>query len=125
MIKRTSSWEGILHEVVEHKDTLYLAGLVADDITMGIEGQSESVMQQLDRLLTQHGSDLKHVLQATIFMVRLEQKPDFNAVWKRYIPESHTPGRATIGVADLGPGVLLEMVVTAARKPKRGPRKGD
>lgn len=118
-IKRTLPWGGILHEVVEHNDTLYLAGLVGEDITQGIEGQSESVMRQLDTLLEAHGSDLSCILQATIYMTDLADKPAFNEVWKRWIEPKHLPGRATIGIGALNPGELLEMVVIAAKKPKR------
>lgn len=123
MIKRTLPWEGILHEVVEHSDTLYLAGLVGEDTAQDITGQSESVMAQLDRLLKAHGSDLSCLLQATIYMTDLSEKAAFNAVWKRWIPAEHMPGRATIGVAALNPGERLEMVVIAAKKSARPARK--
>ncbi len=119
MIKRTLPWDGILHEVVEYKDTLYLAGLVGEDTKQEIEGQSESVMRQLDKLLTSHGSDLSCILQATIFMTDLKNKPAFNSVWKRWIKKKDMPGRATIGIAALNPGELLELVVIAGKKPKR------
>ena len=123
MIKRTLPWGDILHEVVEHNDTLYLAGLVGEDLSQGIEGQAESVMQQLDRLLAAHDSDLAHVLQATIYMTDLADKPAFNAVWKRWLKPEHMPGRATIGIAALNPGELLEVVVVAGKKWKRGKMK--
>lgn len=115
-IKRTLPWGGILHEVVEHNDTLYLAGLVGEDTTQGIAGQSESVMSQLDRLLTAHGSDMSCILQATIYMTDLAHKSAFNEVWARWIKPEHMPGRATIGIAALNPGELLEMVVIAGKK---------
>lgn len=118
MIKRTLPWEGILHEVVEHGDTLYLAGLVAEDVSQGIEGQSESVMTQLDRLLRAHGSDLACLLQVTIYMTDLADKAAFNAVWKRWIAPQHMPGRATIGIGTLNSGERLEMVVVAAKSPR-------
>jgi enamine deaminase RidA (YjgF/YER057c/UK114 family) len=35
-------------------------------------------------------------------------------VWKEHFNEVNLPGRATIGVADLGRGVKLELVATAA-----------
>lgn len=123
MIKRTLPWGEILHEVVEHKDTLYLAGLVGEDATQGITAQSESVMAQLDRLLQAHGSDMSCILQATIFMSDLADKPAFNEVWKRWIKGENMPGRATIGIAALNPGERVEMVVIAAKKPQRGTKK--
>lgn len=115
MIKRSAPYAGLLHEVVEHNGTLYLAGLVSEDLSLDITGQSEDVMRQLDTLLKAHGSDLHHVLQATIYFSDLGLKPGFDAVWKRWLGADHLPARAGIGVADLGPRVLLEMVVIAAK----------
>lgn len=117
MIKRSASYGGILHEVVEHNDTLYLSGLVAEDLAQDMQGQAEDVMKQLNTLLLAHASTLRHVLQATIYLSDLGLKPGFDQVWKRWIAAEHLPARAGIGVADLGKGVLLEMVVIAAKAP--------
>jgi hypothetical protein len=38
-----------------------------------------------------------------------------NRAWQEFFDPSHLPARATIGVADLGPGVLIEMVATLGR----------
>lgn len=116
MIKRTASYGGILHEVVDHNGTLYLAGIVAEDLTRDMAGQADDALGQLDTLLKAHGSDRAHVLQATIYFTDLALKPAFDAVWKRYFAAEHLPARAGIGVADLGPRVLLELVVIAAKR---------
>jgi len=116
MITRSAPYGGILHEVVEHAGVLYLAGIVAEDLSLDMAGQAEDVMRQLEALLTAHGSDLTRILQATIYLADLAQKPAFDAVWKRRIGAEHMPARAGIGVADLGPRVLVEMVVVAARQ---------
>jgi len=42
-------------------------------------------------------------------------KPGFDEVWKRRIPAEHMPARAGIGAGNLGPRVLVEMVVIAAK----------
>lgn len=114
-IKRSAPYGGILHEVVEHNATLYLAGIVSEDLSLDMTGQAEDVMRQLTQLLKANGSDLSRVLQATIYFADLGLKPAFDVVWKRHIADGHMPARAGIGVADLGANVLLEMVVTAAK----------
>lgn len=116
MIKRTLPYGGILHEVVEHNGTLYLAGLVSENLDLDIKGQADDVMRQLDALLTAHGSDRSHVLQATVYLADLNLKSGFNEAWQRYFDGAHLPARAAIGVADLGPKVLVEMVTIAAKK---------
>ena len=114
-IRRSSPYAGLLHEVVEHGDTLYLAGIVSEDLAPDMAVQAEDVMKQLRTLLEQHGSNLSRVLQATVYFPDLSLKPAFDAVWKRHLDAAHLPARAGIGVADLGKGVLLEMVAIAAK----------
>lgn len=116
MIKRTSSYGGILHEVVEHNGTLYLSGLVADTLTPDIKAQAEDIMRQLAKLLSDHGSGVDHVLQATVYLSDLALKAGFNEVWQKTFTGAYLPARAAIGVADLGEGVLVEMVVIAAKR---------
>ena len=59
-------------------------------------------------------SSIARVLQVTIYVTDLADKPDFNRVWKAHFNEVNLPARAAIGVADLGTGVKLELVATAA-----------
>ncbi|MFZ8404076.1 Rid family hydrolase, partial [Staphylococcus aureus] len=77
---------------------------------------ADDVLRQLKTLLEGAGSDLSCVLQVTIFMTDLSDKAAFNQVWKRHFSSDRLPARAAIGVADLGPGVRLEMTATAARR---------
>ena len=77
-------------------------------------GQAEDVLRQLSKVLTAGGSSIARVLQVTIYLTNLAEKPDFNRVWQAHFKEINLPARAAIGVADLGPGVKLELVATAA-----------
>ena len=115
MIKRISPYEGLLHEVVEHNGILYIGGIVSEDTSLDMAGQAQDALSQLSRLLASLGSDMTKVLQVTNFVTNLGEKPGLNAAWKSQFPEAHLPARATIGVADLGPGVKLEMTVIATR----------
>jgi|GEM_PF-333202 len=115
MIKRVLPYEGLLHEVVEHDGVLYIGGIVPEDTSLDMSGQANDVLGQLARLLEPLGSDLAHVLQVTIYMTNLKEKAEFNAAWKAHFTAAHLPARAAIGVADLGPGVKLEMTAIAAR----------
>jgi len=113
-IKRTGNYE-VLHEVVEHGDMVYLAGLVSEDLKLDMAGQTRDVLNQLDVLLKKHGSSRERVLTALAFVTDLNQKPAMNKVWKEFFPSAALPTRATIGISDLGEGVLLEVVFTAAK----------
>jgi enamine deaminase RidA (YjgF/YER057c/UK114 family) len=114
MITRTCPYEGLLHEVVEYGGILYFGGVVADDLSLDMAGQATDVLRQVDRLLALHGSDKKRILSALIFVPDLALKPALNEVWRRHFSPEDLPARATIGIGDLGPGVLIEMVLTAA-----------
>jgi enamine deaminase RidA (YjgF/YER057c/UK114 family) len=114
MIKRLLPWDGLGHEVVVHNGVLYIGGVVAEDTTLDMAGQADDVLRQLSKLLTVGGSSIVHVLQVTVYLTDLAEKPDFNRAWKAHFKEVNLPARAAIGVADLGPGVKLELLATAA-----------
>jgi enamine deaminase RidA (YjgF/YER057c/UK114 family) len=115
MVKRSGRYADLLHEVVEHNGTLYLAGVVAEDLSADMTGQARSVFGQIDRLLAEHGSSKQQLLTALIFITDMKDKPAMNQVWKEWLAPAHLPARATIGVNDLEPNVRLEVVVTAAK----------
>jgi enamine deaminase RidA (YjgF/YER057c/UK114 family) len=114
MINRLLPWDGLGHEVVAHGGVIYIGGIVAEDTSLGMEGQADDVLRQFAKLLTAGGSSIARVLQVTIYATNLEEKPSFNRAWKAHFREVDLPARAMIGVADLGPGVKLELVATAA-----------
>lgn len=114
MIKRSGPYGDILHEVVENDGILYFAGIVGEDMTADMAGQTRSVLAQLDELLAAHGSDRDHLLSALIFIADMKAKPEMNTVWKQWLSPAQVPARATIGAADLD-GYLIEVVFTAAR----------
>ena len=101
MIKRLLPWDGLGHEVVAHGGVLYIGGVIAEDTSLDMAGQADDVLRQLAKLLTAGGSSIARVLQVT-------------RVWKAHFNEVNLLARAMIGVADLGPGVKLELVATAA-----------
>ncbi len=114
MIKRLLPWEGLGHEIVAHGGVLYIGGVVAEDTSLDMAGQAADVLRQLAKLLAAGGSSVTRVLQVTIYVTDLADKPAFNRVWKEHFNEVNLPARAAIGVADLGPGVKLELLATAA-----------
>ena len=95
MIKRSGRHADILHEVVEHNGTLYLAGVVAEDLSADMTGQARSVFGQIDQLLAEHGSGKDKLLTALIFVTDMKDKPAMNAVWKEWLAPADLPTRAT------------------------------
>ena len=105
----------IMHRVVEHGGVLYLGGIVADDRAKDMKGQTEEILEKIGRLLEENGSDRSRLLAATIYVTDMAQKDAMNEAWTAWFGPEDLPTRATLGVSDLGPNTLIEVVVTAAR----------
>lgn len=103
----------IMHRVVEHDGVLYFGGVVADDFSLPMKGQTEQICAKLDKLLGEVGSSKEKLLSATLFITDMSQKAGMNEAWTAWIPAEALPARATLGVADLGKDVLIEIVITA------------
>jgi 2-iminobutanoate/2-iminopropanoate deaminase len=114
-IDRFEPYAELMHLAVAHGETVYLAGIVADDLDADMEGQTRDVLRQLDAFATAHGLDRSRVLTATIFVTDMSEKPAMNRAWQAFFDPAHLPARATIGVADLGPRVRIEVVATLGR----------
>jgi enamine deaminase RidA (YjgF/YER057c/UK114 family) len=104
-----------LSEMAIHNGTIYLAGQVADDTTRDIEGQTREVLGHIDRLLAEGGSDKTRILMCQIFISDFNNFPGMNAVWNEWVPDGHSPPRATVEAKLANPEWLIEMVVTAAQ----------
>ncbi|MGV1831876.1 RidA family protein [Agrobacterium vitis] len=113
MIKRYEP-HTINHRVVEHNGILYFGGLVADDKGKDMKGQTEEICAKIDALLAKVGSSKEKLLTAMLYITDFSQKDGMNEAWLEWLPAEILPTRATVGVAELGKGVLIEVVVSAA-----------
>jgi enamine deaminase RidA (YjgF/YER057c/UK114 family) len=105
-----------LSETAIHNGTIYLAGQIAEDTTHGIEGQTREVLGHIDRLLAEAGSDKTQILMCQIFLADIKDFAGMNAAWNEWVPEGHSPPRATVEAKLAKTEWLVEMVVTAAKK---------
>ena len=76
--------------------TVYLAGQVADDPKADLAAQTRQVLASIDRLLAEAGTDKTKLLSATIFLPSMTDFAAMNAVWEAWVPQGHTPARATV-----------------------------
>ncbi|KAA0125487.1 RidA family protein [Methylobacterium sp. P1-11] len=105
----------IMHRVVEHGGVLYFGGIVAEDRSASMRGQTEQILARIDALLAETGSDKTKILTATLYITDMALKDEMNAAWTAWFAPEILPSRSTIGVAELGPQILIEAVITAAR----------
>ena len=103
-----------MSRVVVHNGTVYLAGQVAGDTSEGVAGQTRQVLAQIDALLKEAGSDKTKILSAKICLRDISTFAEMNSVWDEWVPQGHTPARATIESRLAAPQYLVEIIVVAA-----------
>jgi 2-iminobutanoate/2-iminopropanoate deaminase len=105
-------------QAVVHGDLVFVAGQLGVDpetnqvVEGGIEAQTGQVMKNLGAILEEAGSSLRNVLKASIFLVDLGDFGAMNEVYGRYVGPDF-PARATVQIAGLPSGALVEIEVVA------------
>jgi len=105
-----------MSQIVIHGDTVYLAGQVASDTSANISVQTEQVLEIIDQLLAEVGSDNSNLLSAQIWLASMGHFAEMNQVWDAWIPEGHAPARACIEARLAAPEYLVEIGIIAAVK---------
>jgi len=105
-----------MSRIVKHNGTIYLCGQVCKDATQGIAEQTATMLEKVDELLIQAGSDREHILSATIYVSDMKYFADMNAVWDAWVPEGHAPARACVEAKMAREALLVEISVVAAEK---------
>lgn len=104
-----------MSQAVIHGNTVYLAGQVADDTSGDVAAQTRQVLAAIDRLLAEAGTDKTRLLSATIYLPDIGTFAEMNSAWDAWVPEGHTPARATVQAALAAPEYRVEIQVIAAR----------
>ena len=105
-----------MSQAVVHGDTVYLAGQVANKTAgASVEEQTSEILATIDALLAEAGSDKTKVLSATIYIVDMATFGEMNKVWDAWVPQGHTPARATVEAKLAAPPYKVEIAVIAAR----------
>ncbi|MCL1093963.1 RidA family protein [Shewanella kaireitica] len=105
-----------MSRIVKHNGTIYLCGQVCKDAEQGITEQTSSMLEKVDTLLAQAGSDREHILSATIYVKDMQYFAEMNAVWDAWVPEGHAPARACVAAKMAREALLVEISVVAAEK---------
>jgi enamine deaminase RidA (YjgF/YER057c/UK114 family) len=103
-----------MSQSVIHGNTIYLAGQVANDRSANISVQTEQVLEKIDQLLTEAGSDRSHILSAQIWLANIGHFAEMNQVWDAWAPEGDAPARACIEARLASPDLLVEIGIIAA-----------
>ncbi len=74
-----------------HGDTVYLAGQVADDVSLDIVGQTKQALANVDKMLALAGTDKSQVLSVTIWIQSMADVAKMNEVWDQWIDKDSPP----------------------------------
>ena len=104
-----------MSQVVIHGDTIYLAGQVADDPSADVTDQTRQILDKIDRLLADAGTDKSKVLSANVWLSDISTFDQMNAVWDKWVTPGQPPARATVESRLARPEFKVEIMVVAAR----------
>lgn len=105
-----------MSEAVACNGIVWLAGQLGQE-GASVAEQTRGALAEVDRILALAGTDKTRILSAQIWLADMASFAEMNSVWDTWVPQGHTPARAT-GEARLAtPGYLVEVIVTAALPP--------
>jgi enamine deaminase RidA (YjgF/YER057c/UK114 family) len=104
-----------MSQAVVNGNTVYLAGVVADDLKADTAGQTKQILDKIDRLLKAAGTDKSKLLSANIWLTDMRTFADMNKMWDAWVSPGNTPARATVEAAVAGPDYRVEIMVVAAK----------
>jgi 2-iminobutanoate/2-iminopropanoate deaminase len=114
---KPGSEEDIIMPVIVHNGLLYVSGQGAHDTRdqkeWTIESHTSMVMDKVKKLVEVGGGSMDSVLQANVFLVKIEHWDGMHKVFATYFPHGG-PARTTVAVAALPGDSLVEINCIAA-----------
>ncbi|MEZ5812157.1 MAG: RidA family protein [Rhizobiaceae bacterium] len=103
-----------MSQIVIHGDTIYLAGQVGTPYE-NAAAQTREILDKIDALLAEAGSDKTKVLRADIWLSDMRFFEEMNKVWDAWVAEGHAPARACGSASLATAGHWVEILVVAAK----------
>lgn len=103
-------------KAVVHAGIAYLAGQVAADPGGSVEDQTRQVLDQIDAMLAECGTDKSRLLTANMFFKDFRDFDAVNRLWDAWVVPGRAPTRTPIEAKLAAPGFLIEIQITAALK---------
>jgi 2-iminobutanoate/2-iminopropanoate deaminase len=105
-------------QAIKANGFVFVAGLVgieADNpqpVGDGIRAQTEQTLMNLRAILEAAGSGMDKLVKTTVFLTDLDDFQGMNEVYARHVGDQ-PPARSTFEVANLPPGLLVEIEAIA------------
>jgi enamine deaminase RidA (YjgF/YER057c/UK114 family) len=104
----------IISTSVVRGDMVYLSGVIASR-PGDVRSQTAQVLQRIDGLLAEAGTDKSRLLTAQVWLADMNTFVDHNEAWNEWVDPANPPVRVCVEARLNYPGLLVEIMVTAAR----------
>jgi enamine deaminase RidA (YjgF/YER057c/UK114 family) len=109
----SSNFKPIISSAVVHGNIVYLCGVTADPIG-DITAQTRQVLQRIDNLLAQAGTNKSRLLTAQVWLADMRFFRQHNLAWNEWVDPQNPPARACVQAELFAPGLLVEIMATAS-----------
>lgn len=109
----TSEYGPLMSRGVIHGDTVFLSGVVASDLTADTESQTREVLETIDGLLAEAGSNRDNVLTAHIWLSDMANFQEMNAAWNDWADPAAPPARTCVSGELYRSDCRVEIAITA------------
>jgi 2-iminobutanoate/2-iminopropanoate deaminase len=101
-------------------NTLYVSGQVGrtpagEDVKSSVRAETRQVMDNVGRVLKEHGYSFDDVVRATVYLQDIEDYHEMNAAYASYF-DTVFPARACVGGAQIVFGFRVEISVIAYKE---------
>jgi enamine deaminase RidA (YjgF/YER057c/UK114 family) len=80
-----------------------------------ITAQTRQVLERIDALLEQAGTNKSKLLTAQVWLSDMRFFRQHNLAWNEWVDPKNPPARACVQAELFDPGLLVEIMVTAAK----------
>lgn len=104
-----------MSQAVVHGGVIYTAGQVAMNAPgASVADQTRAILEEIDSLLADAGSDKSKLLSATIWLTSMDDFAEMNEIWDAWVQPGDTPARACVEARLAAPQFTVEIAVIAA-----------
>lgn len=104
-----------MSQAVIHNEVVYTAGQVAADAPgASVSEQTRNILERIEKLLAETGSDKSKLISATIWLADIADFDEMNAVWDAWVDDGAAPARACVESRLAAPKFTVEIAVIAA-----------
>lgn len=104
-----------LSRLVECGNLVFVAGTTAENKLASCKAQTEEVLNKIDRLLAESGTDKSKILWCNVWLTDMREKDQMDAAWQAWVDPNNKPARATVESRLGTPDTRVEIMMIAAK----------